>query len=168
MRGNPALRILAVVVGFVLLGIILARLTGASTGTGDPAGSSRPAPPGQPSAQAGSVPEKLRLETRFAPAPLDFSLRYLGRTLLEGHGPGQVFAADWTASLPPEGADLVISATWPPAEGQSPAAAQVTVTYPDGTVAAKTFWLSDESGPANGRQLHDVLTISVNPRAPSS
>jgi hypothetical protein len=168
MRGKPSLRILAVVLGFAVLGFILARLTGAPTPTGDAGRLTRPPLSEKAAAQAGATPEKLHLETLFAPAPLDFHLQYLGRTLLAGHGPGQVFAADWMASLPPEGADLVIAATWPPAEGRSPAAAQVKVIYPDGTATAKTFWLSIEPGPSNGRQLEDVLTISITRSAPSS
>ena len=59
--------------------------------------------------------------------------------------------------MPPDGADLVVQAHWPVAAGAdagtTPAAAKLTVRFPDGRTAEKSFWAD-----ANGT-LTDMLTL---------
>ena len=93
----------------------------------------------------------------FAPAPTDFQIKNLDQVVLAGRGPDARFTARWAGSVPPDGVDLVVRAHWPvstgAATGAGPAAARLTVRFPDGRTVEKSFWAD-----ANGA-LTDVLTL---------
>ena len=112
----------------------------------------------------------LQLEVVFAPAPTDFQLKNLGRTVFAGQGPQARFTGSWMTAVPPEGVDLVVQAHWSaPTAGSgsavapaaSPAAARVTVRFPDGRTATKSFWAG-----ADGT-LDDVFTVPGKAATPA-
>ena len=171
MRGAPFLQAIILVAAFLLAGVPVYRLT-------------RPAEPAVV-ASAGTVadltadhpeakPVPLEVEVVFAPAPVDFQIRNLDRTVLAGRGPQARFTTRWTTAMPAEGVDLVVQAHWPTTvtggnaaatgavPGANPAAARVTVRFPDGRQAEKSFW----SG-ANGT-IDEVFTVpgAAAPTAP--
>ncbi len=154
------------VAAFLLTGVPVYRLTRpaetvvvASTGAAADSTVDNPA--------AKSVP--LELEVTFAPAPADFQLKNLAQTVLAGHGPQARFTGRWTTAVPTEGVDLIIQAHWSASTaggntaainttpGADPAAARVTVRFPDGRQTEKSFWAG-----ANGL-LDDVCTVPGEP-----
>ena len=123
-----------------------------------------------PTDKTEAKPAPLQLEVLFAPAATDFQLKNLDRTVLAGRGPQSWFTGTWTTSVPSEGVDLVVQAHWSaPMTGSSrtaapvanPAAARVTVRFPDGRQAEKSLWAG-----ANGA-LEDVFTVPGAPATPA-
>ena len=119
-----------------------------------------------PTDSAEGKPAPLEVEVVFAPAPADFQIKNLGQTVLAGRGPQARFTARWTTAVPPEGVDLIVQAHWsatPAGSGSAavpatnPAAAQVSIRFPDGQRAEKSFWAG-----ANG-VLDDVFTVPGEP-----
>ena len=111
-------------------------------------------------------PAPLELEVVFAPAPADFQIKNLGHTLLAGHGPQARFTGRWTTAVPSEGVDLVVRAHWSAATPDAnsaapPAAARVTVRFPDGRKAEKSCWAG-----ADGT-LDEVFTVPGDAPAPA-
>ncbi len=164
MRGSPFLQAVFIVAVFVLAGVPVYRLT-------------RPAAVAAAviSTTAGPVVDLPPAETApldvaavFAPAPTDFEIKNLDQTVLAGHGPQARFTTRWTTSVPPEGVDLVVLAHWPVATGgvspeAGPAAARVTIRFPDGHQVEHSVWAA-----ANGTA-SEVFTVpgaSPSPAAP--
>ena len=145
---------------FLLAGIPIYRLT-------QPAAAEVAASP-VPAETAGdgssAKPTPLDVEVVFAPAPADFEIKNLDRTVLAGRGPQARFATRWSAIVPPEGVDLVIQAHWPasPAGGDpaaatvpgaNPAAVRVTVRFAAGRQVEKSFWAAADGA------LSEVFTV---------
>ncbi len=153
VRGSPFLQAMVIVAVFLLAGVPVFRLTRPAAAAVPVAGTVSST---DKSADAKPVP--LDVEATFAPAPTDFQLKYLDQAVCEGHGPQARFSARWTAAIPPEGADLVIQARWPAAaSGASPAAARVTVRFPDGRQVEKSFWAAADGS------LADVFAVPGTP-----
>ncbi len=165
MRGTPSFQAVFMVAVFLLAGWPVYRLTrpAASVVT---ANSSPVAATTTDSPETKSAP--LELEAVFAPAPADFQLKNLDRTALAGRGPQARFTGRWTTAVPPEGVDLVVQAHWSTvtagssnaaAPAANPAAAQVTVRFPDGRKVEKSFWAGE-----NGT-VDEVFTVPGEPAA---
>ena len=161
MRGSPLFLAIFMVAAFLLAGVPVYRLT-RPAGVADAAGPATVETTAQDS--PGVKPAPLEVEAVFAPAPADFQIRNLDRTVLAGHGPQGRFSAHWTASVPPEGVDLVLQVHWPAsaaggsaADGTppaaNPAAARLTVRFADGRQVEKSFWAA-----ADGT-LAEVFTV---------
>lgn len=116
-----------------------------------------PAPTAQTGDATATVP--LAIEASFAPAPVDFQVRCLDQTVLEGHGPARQFSTRWQTTLPKEGIDLVVRANWAAdtSAGAGPTAARLTVQLADGTKIDKSFWT------APGQSLAEVITVPGAP-----
>ncbi len=142
MRGSPLLQLVLTLLAFAAAGLPVWRLTRPATAAAAAMSTA------DESAPAKSV--ALNIAVTFAPAPADFAVRSLGQTLLAGHEAQA--AGAWIATIPKEGADLVLEAHWKDAPG--PAAAQLTVQFPDGRQAQKTFWAP------KGDAVADVLTVA--------
>ena len=146
------------IVVIALAGVPVYRLTRPAAGAGVVAANT-----GEPSADPAAVRSApSEVEVVFAPAAADFQLKNLDRTVLAGRGPQARFHTRWTATVPPEGVDLVIQARWPSlaaaeapagASGANPAAARVTLRFADGRQVEKSFWAA-----ANGT-LAEVFTV---------
>ena len=149
MRGYPLLQLLLVVCLFAAAGFPVWRLTRpaviASAPTLPPAASATP---------AGET--LLDVRVTFSPAPAEFRLSYLGRIVLEGHGPQAEFGGTVRAALPPEGADLALEARFAaaPESPPVPAAVRVRCQFPDGHTTEKTLW-----GNAD-RPLVELVTVT--------
>ena len=150
MRGFPLFQVLIVAVLFAAAGLAVWKLTRPAADIATPA--STPA----------NVPEPvnaatfLAIDASFAPAPTDFQVRCQDQTVLEGHGPGRQFSTRWKASVPKEGIDLVIRATWPhdaAAAASGPAAARLIVGTPNGAKIDNTFWTEP------GKSLAEIVTV---------
>ena len=155
MRGFPFLQSILMVLAVVLAGLPVFRLTrpaAAATGPASVAVPSAAVDPGTPKRAA-----PLDVDAEFAPAPADFQIKNLDQTILAGRGPQARFTARWAGNVPPDGADLVVQAHWPASTGadagRGPAAAKLTVRFPDGRKVEKSFWAD-----ANG-VLTDVFTL---------
>ena len=159
MRGFPFLQWVLVMAAVILAGVPVYRLTRPAVPMAAPAPVDTPSVQVTPGTAVQAAP--LDVEAVFAPAPTDFQIKNLGRTVLDGRGPKTRFAARWAASVPPDGADLVVQARWPASNGADanagPAAAKFTVHFPDGRTVEKSFWAD-----ANGT-LTDVLTLPGTP-----
>lgn len=158
MRGTPYFQAILMVAVFLLAGWPVYRLTRPAAPAAADTSMVAEITAGHPEAK----PAPLELEVVFAPAPADFQLKNLDRTVLAGRGPQARFTTRWTTAVPPEGLDLVIQARWSAlttgsgdatAPAANPAAARVTVRLPDGRKVEKSFW----SG-GNGT-LDDVFTV---------
>ena len=146
------MQLVLIVVVFALLSVPVRRLTreaeaapASATGL---AGEGVQAPA---SASTAAGPVTLTVGADFAPAPTEFSVSYLGDTILQGQGQASA-SGPWKVALPAEGADLVLHAAWPTGGGGS-GAARVTVRSPDGKTVERNFW---SPGAAN---LDTVLTV---------
>lgn len=160
MRGTPFFQAVFIVAAFLLAGWPVYRLTRPAAPT--PAASeSTPVP-----AAEGEAVKAAPLEVAVvcASAPTDFQVQCLGQTVLAGRAPQAHFSRLWTATVPPEGTDLIIQARWPAsatgnpsaadaAVGANPAAARVTVRFADGRQVEKSVW-ADANGTVN-----EVFTI---------
>ena len=143
---------------FLLAGLPIYRLTLPAAADAAPSpGTAETAADG-----AGAKPAPLDVAAVFAPAPADFQIRNLDRTVLAGRGPQARFATRWSAAVPPEGVDLVVEAHWSAAAGgdapaavpgANPAAVRVTVRFADGRQVEKSFWAADSGA------LSDVFTV---------
>ena len=142
MRGFPFLQTILVVLAVILAGVPVYRLTRPAVAVGAPASLDTPSITAPPGATTGAEP--LEVEAVFAPAPTDFQIKNLDQTVLAGRGPKARFTTRWAGSVPPDGADLVVQAHWPASTvadaGQGPAAAKLTVRFPDGQQVEKSFW----------------------------
>ena len=151
---------------FLLAGLPIYRLT-------RPAAAAAAAGPG-PAAPAGDRPGvkavPVDVAAVFAPAPADFEIKNLDRTVLAGRGPQARFATRWNANVPPEGVDLVIQAHWPvssaggapaaaAAPGANPAAVRVTVRCAAGRPVERSFWAAADGA------LSEVFTVPGDPAA---
>ncbi len=138
---------------FLLTGWPVYRLTRPAAPT--PAASEDVAVPPTDNAPAKST--SLEVEVVCASAPTDFQIRCLDQTVLAGRAPQAHFSKRWTATIPPEGVDLVVEARWPAstdaASGANPAAARITVRLADGQPIEKSFWAG-----ANGT-MNEVFTV---------
>ena len=152
---------------FLLAGVPVYRLTRPAAPVAA-VGASTVADPAADNTEAKPAP--LELEAVFAPAPVDFQIKNLDQTVLAGRGPQARFTGRWTTAVPAEGVDLVVQAHWSVSAAGSnnaaaptanPAAAQVTVRFPDGRKAEKSFWAG-----ANGT-LDDVLTVPGEAATPA-
>lgn len=132
MRPSPLFLLVLVTVGLGLIAVPLVRLTGASA-------ASRPGPAAapDPTATAPRIPTWLRL--RFTHPPERVSLRQDGRELAEVAMPtDNPIVASLTLSLPPEGIELLVEATWP---AGTPTTALGVELEPDGYDSrATTLW----------------------------
>lgn len=151
MRGSPFLQTVLVVAAFILAAVPVWRLTrpAADAAVVPPVAEAAPVP--------GAKPVPLEVEAVLVPAPTDFQIKYLNETVIAGDGPRSRFTARWAATVPPEGADLVVQARWsakPAGDTDAPGlgAVRVRVSFPDGRTAEKTLW------GANGT-LADVFTV---------
>ena len=156
VRGFPLLQVIVVAVLFLAAGWPVWELT-------QPAPASArlvtDASAAQPTAIAApNVP--LALEASFAPAPASFQVRCLDQTVFEGRGPASRFSTQWKATVPKEGIDLVLRASWPAESGPGPTAARLVVQLPDGTKVDKSFWS------APGEALAQVVTVPGDSPAP--
>ena len=151
VRGFPLLQSILIVLAVVLAGVPVYRLTRPAVADA----ASAPVAVPTPGVTAQAAP--LDVEAVFAPAPADFQVKNLDQTVLAGHGPKARFTARWAGNIPPDGVDLVVQAHWPasanPDAGTGPAAARLTVHFPDGRTVEKSFWAD-----ANGT-LTDVFTL---------
>jgi hypothetical protein len=149
MRGSPPLHLLIVLLGFALFAIPLAKLTFA-----------RPESPNVSSRHEEPIVEqgktKCRITVRSVPKLASFSLK------TAGGGPIAGFPASLTSpmetdaqlALPDSGAELLVSATWPPGTAESALSVEIE---PDGRDAlAQARWSS--SG-----QMNEVLTFKWLP-----
>jgi hypothetical protein len=160
VRGYPLLQLLLIVVVFAAAGLPVWKLTRTPTEAERAAVSLAN---GAAAVTKDDASVTLEVETVFAPAPEDFRLRWLDRTVLEGRGPQARFSARWTAPLPKEGLDFVLQARWPASADASAAnAARVVVRLPDGRQVEKSFW-SEGSG-----ALTEVFTVPGAAPSPSS
>ena len=166
MRGTPYFQAILMIVVFLLAGVPVYRLTrpaapatAASAATADNTTADNTTADDTTADNAEAKPAPLELEVVFAPAPADFQIKNLDYTILAGHGPQARFTGRWTTAVPSEGVDLVFQAHWSASTaggkeaGANPAAGQVTVRFPDGRKAEKSFWAG-----ANGA-LDEVFTI---------
>lgn len=150
MRPSPLVLLAFVAIGFALIAVPLARLTGAE-------GAWRGGSTGTPSADgpaAAGVPTLVRI--RFAHAPLTVRLMQDGRPVAEFGVPEDPASGQMERSAVVEGPleaplDLLVEATWP--EGTPPTALGVEVE-PDGAETRRaTVW-------AEGMALAELLTFS--------
>ena len=142
MRGSPLFLAISMVAAFLLAGVPVYRLT-RPAGVADAAGPATVETTAQDS--PGVKPAPLEVEAVFAPAPADFQIRNLDRTVLAGRGPQGRFSAHWTASVPAGGGG---------GGGQARgAAARLTVRFADGRQVEKSFWAA-----ADGT-LAEVFTV---------
>ena len=153
MRGSPFLQLVLITVVFALTGMPVWQLTHPV------AAATEVIIPAPLAVETGSAkPVSIDVEVIFAPAPMDFQIRCLDQTVLEGHGPQARFSIRWTTVMPAEGDDLVLQAHWPPVttgetSAGAPCAARLTVRFADGRQVEKSFW----AGP--GGTLAEVLTV---------
>ena len=150
---------------FLLAGIPIYRLT--RPAAAEAAASPGPAQTAGDSTGAKAAP--VDVEAVFAPAPADFEIKNLDRTVLAGRGPQARFATRWNATVPPEGVDLVIQAHWPapaaadaPAAavpGANPAAVRITVRFAAGRQVERSFWAAADGA------LSEVFTVPGDPVA---
>lgn len=136
MRGLPWLRLLAIVVIFTALGWPVWRLTRPL-----PSRAAASGPPVHDGAAEAAV--ILILELGFAgPPPTGFQVKQAARVVLQAEGSKEtVFHARWTTTLPKEGLDLTLKASWPP-DGPH-AAVRINVSLPDGRQIKKIFWAEE-------------------------
>ena len=149
------MQLVLVVFAVFLAGVPVYRLTRPAVTVGTSASMATPSADVAPDATTRVAP--LDVEAVFAPAPADFQIKNLDQTVLAGRGPKARFTARWAGSVPPDGVDLVVQAHWPVSAaadaGTGPAAAKITVRFPDGRQTEKSFW-ADAHG-----TLTDVLTL---------
>lgn len=138
MRGNPLLRLALVLVLFLIALVPMWKLTAAR----DPAPAIDPAP----SAPA-TVPTQVEITSM--PSTEKFSVRHLDQIIWKGSGS----KSTQTLSLPRNGFDLQIHATWP-IRDDSEKALRVRVTRDDLPLADTTFWGVD--------QIDEVLSVPAN------
>ena len=159
MRGSPFLQAICMIAAFLVAAVPVYRLTRpASASAAEVSGRTE-----VPDATAAAVPVPLEVAVEFAPSPEDFQLKNLDQTVLAGRGPQARFQARWNTAVPPEGVDLVIRAHWPAlaagAGPAGPAAARVTLRFPDGHQAEKSFWAAGDG------TLTEVFTVPGTPVA---
>ena len=126
MEGRPWLRILLVFAGFLLLGVPVWSIT-----------REKPVPPIVAAEKAAAPAAPLRVTLTFAQPPTSFSLKHLGSILCDGGGGEREFHCNWNTALPSEGADLLLTATWP--DGPQ-TAVRIQVTRDQQTLTDQTVW----------------------------
>jgi hypothetical protein len=146
MRGHPALRVALATLVFLIMGVVVWRLTT------DVAPEQIAASP-VPTATSSQAPVQVGFHYTGAPARLSVSLN--DQTKFEqspsaGLSPGGG-DSNWPVAIPKEGADLIVRAEWPgPPSSQ---ALRVTLSAPGFAPAEKTFW-SDAQG-----RIEDVISL---------
>jgi hypothetical protein len=130
MEGRPWLRVALIVLGFSLLGWPVWSLTHHAT-----------VPTPVAPEVKNSVPEPLRATITFATPPATCAVKALGEVLVESTDPGREVITDWEATVPSEGLDILVKATWP--DGTEQTAVRVAITRGAETLADETFWTTD-------------------------
>ena len=148
MRGYPLLQLLLVGCLFAAVGFPVWKVTHPA-----PASASATLEAVNPLVPSATPPvgnSVQKVSVTFSTAPADLRLSYLGKTVLEGHGPQLDFAADASVDLPKEGADFALEVHWPaPVADAAPAAghAAVRVVFTLGQrTVEQTLW-SDAKSP---------------------
>lgn len=126
MRGNPPVQIIGVLIAFLILGIPVWKLTGSEESSSAPAAVS---------SEAASTSVKINLT--FSRPVRQFSLSYLGKTVMKSSSPGLEISREIT--LPEDGADLVLKVEWAD-KNASAAAVRIVASAPNGKKMDKTFW----------------------------
>ncbi|MGC1481908.1 MAG: hypothetical protein WA771_15520 [Chthoniobacterales bacterium] len=137
MTGSPLLRLALVVIALIALAIPLAQVASspATTSSEESAGAS-PTP---------AVKRSVSLQLDVTAPPQDFGITLVGQPIASD--PTQPV----TLTIPPAGADLVVSAKWPDA---GPHAVRVRASEDGNPIAEQTFWAAES--------LEDVLTLPAS------
>ena len=145
MRGSPLFRAVLTLVALLLVAWPVWRITHARA---------------KPSAATPLTPElrtataaRPRLALEFLPSPpLDFEVKYLGKSIWRGGGEISRSSPPLEISAPAEGVDLQVSAHWP--AGLKNAAVRIRLTLPDGGTMERVAWTRDAPS------LDEVLTFA--------